>query len=179
MNMTQVAAVPIQAPIVALSDRLTVGIGEFAVATQPEQTIVTHALGSCIAVCLFDPAAGVAAMLHFLLPESVVNPERARMQPGAYADTGIPLLFRSAMAAGLDKKRTIVKLAGGAEANDGASSALQIGRRNQLAAKSFVWRCGVLIKSHDVGGTVARTVHLSARDGRVKIFNGRDLLKEL
>jgi chemotaxis protein CheD len=162
------------------SDRLVVGIGEFAIATRADQAIVTHALGSCIAVCLFDPVAGVAAMLHFLLPESSINPERARSQPGSFADTGIPLLFKTAYDAGLEKKRAIVKIAGGAEVSEAAgNAALQIGKRNALAAKNLMWRNGVLIKSHDVGGHVARTVHLSARDGRVQIFNGRELLKEL
>ena len=49
--------------------RIIVGIGEMAVADRPDDVIVTYALGSCVAVCLFDPAARVAAMLHFLLPE--------------------------------------------------------------------------------------------------------------
>ena len=37
--------------------RLVVGIGELAVSSSPDDIIVTHALGSCIAVCLWDPAA--------------------------------------------------------------------------------------------------------------------------
>src|SRR5689334_24758018 len=103
----QVATAP-RAPLPPVaSDRLVVGIGEFAIATRADQSIVTHALGSCIAVCLFDPVAGVAAMLHFLLPESSINPERARTQPGSFADTGIPLLFKTAYEAGLEKKRAI------------------------------------------------------------------------
>jgi chemotaxis protein CheD len=164
---------------IAVCRRLVVGIGEFAIANRPDQVIVTHALGSCIAVCLFDPVAGVAAMLHFLLPEASINTERARHQPAAFADTGIPLLFRTAYQYGLDKKRTIVKIAGGAEVGDVSSASLRIGRRNALAAKHLMWRSGVLITSQDVGGHVARTVHLSARDGRVQIFNGREQIKEL
>jgi chemotaxis protein CheD len=157
--------------------RLVVGIGEFAVSDNPDDVIVTHALGSCIAVCLFDPVAGVAAMLHFLLPESKINAERARQQPGAFADTGIPLLFQSAYQQGLDKKRAIVRLTGGAELGDQTS--LQIGRRNALAAKSLLWKNGVLINAQDVGGTTPRTVHLSTANGRMQIFNGREQIKEL
>ena len=159
--------------------RITVGIGELAVTDNADDVIVTHALGSCIAVCLFDPVAGVSAMLHFLLPESKINEERARTQPGAFADTGIPLLFQSAYKLGLDKKRAIVKLAGGAELGEATSSSLQIGRRNALAAKNILWRNGVLINAQDVGGTAARTVHLIALDGRLQIFNGREQIKEL
>jgi chemotaxis protein CheD len=159
--------------------RITVGIGELAVTDQPDDSIVTHALGSCVAVCLFDPVANVAAMLHFLLPESKINEERAKAQPGAFADTGIPLLFQSAYRLGLDKKRTIVKLAGGAEIGSQSAGSLQIGRRNALAAKNILWRNGVLINAQDIGGSVARSVHLLALDGRVQIFNGREQIKEL
>lgn len=159
--------------------KLVVGIGEFAVASRPDQVIVTHALGSCIAVCVYDPVSGVAGMLHFLLPESTINADRARQQPGAFADTGIPLLFQTAYKQGLEKKRAIVKIAGGAETGEASGASLQIGKRNALAAKNLMWKNGVLIKSHDVGGSTVRTVHLSARDGRVQIFNGREQIKEL
>ena len=158
---------------VATPRRLVVGIGELAVSDHADQVIVTHALGSCIAVCIFDPVAAVAAMLHFLLPDSRINEERARLQPATFADTGIPLLFRTAYQYGLDKKRAIVKLAGGAETVDATGSAFMTGRRNALAARNLLWRNGVLIRAQDVGGVAARTVHLAVQDGRVQIFNGR------
>jgi chemotaxis protein CheD len=134
---------------------------------------VTHALGSCIAVCLFDPVAAVAAMLHFLLPDSRINAQRARQQPAAFADTGIPLLFHTAYELGLDKSRAIVKLVGGAETADTTGS-FMTGRRNALAARNLLWRNGVLIRAQAVGGTMARTVHLGVGDGRLHIFNSRE-----
>jgi len=155
------------------SRRIIVGIGELAVSNDPDEVIVTHALGSCIAVCVFDPVASVGAMLHFLLPDSQINIERARVQPAAFADTGIPLLFQTAYGYGLDKKRAIVKLAGGAETADGGGGSFMTGRRNALAARNLLWRNGVLIRAQDVGGGTARTVHLSVGDGRLQVFNGR------
>jgi len=163
----------------AAGRKVVVGIGEFAVSTDPGGVIVTHALGSCIAVCLFDPVAKVAAMLHFLLPEAQINADRARAQPAAFADTGIPLLFQSAYKKGLEKKRVIVKLAGGAEVGEKSASSLQIGKRNALAAKNLLWKNGILVKDQDVGGTMARTVYLSVQDGRLQVFNGREQTKEL
>jgi chemotaxis protein CheD len=164
-------------PSVAPVRRRIVGIGELVVSNARDDVIVTHALGSCVAVCLFDPVAGVAAMLHFLLPEARINPDRARVQPAAFADTGIPLLFHQAYELGLQKRRTIVKLAGGAERTDldwPMVEALRTGRRNALAAKNVLWRNGVIINAQDVGGETARTVHLSVADGRVQVFNGRE-----
>ncbi len=119
--------------------RLVIGIGELAVSNSPGDVIVTHALGSCIAVCVFDPVALVAGMLHFLLPEASINPERARQQPAVFADTGIPLLFQTAYQYGLVKRRAIVKLVGGAEMQT-TGAAFNTGRRNALAAKNLLWR---------------------------------------
>jgi chemotaxis protein CheD len=152
--------------------RLVIGIGELAVSNRPGDVIVTHALGSCIAVCLFDPVASVAAMLHFLLPEARINPERARQQPAVFADTGIPLLFQSAYEYGLVKRRAIVKLAGGAEMVQATCAAFNTGRRNALAAKNLLWRSGVFVSRQEIGGTGARTLHLSVADGRLQIVNG-------
>jgi chemotaxis protein CheD len=152
--------------------RLVIGIGELAVSNRPGDVIVTHALGSCIAVCLFDPVASVAGMLHFLLPEARINPERARQQPAVFADTGIPLLFESAYEHGLVKRRAIVKLAGGAEMVQAAGAAFNTGRRNALAAKHLLWRHGVFVSRQEIGGTGARTLHLSVADGRLQIVNG-------
>jgi chemotaxis protein CheD len=152
--------------------RFIVGIGELAVSNRPADVIVTHALGSCIAVCIFDAQASVAGMLHFLLPESSINPERARAQPAVFADTGIPLLFQTAYQYGLDKKRTVVKLVGGAEMAPSTNASFNTGRRNALAAKNILWRNGVFVAAQEVGGTGARTLHLSVADGRLQIFNG-------
>jgi chemotaxis protein CheD len=180
MNVAASTVPMTEMPRPASSRRVVVGIGEYAVSQNPDEVIVTHALGSCIAVCVFDPVAKVAAMLHFLLPEAQINEERARIQPGAFADTGIPMLFQAAYKCGLEKKRAIVKLAGGAELGErGSGTALQIGRRNALAAKNLLWKNGVLVKSQDVGGNTARTVYLSVQDGRMQIVDGRETAKEL
>ena len=161
------------APELAGARRLVIGIGEFAVSNRPGDMIVTHALGSCIAVCIFDPRAGVAGMLHFLLPEASINPDRARQQPGVFADTGIPLLFEAASQYGLSKKRAIVTLVGGAEMTQQAGSAFGTGRRNALAAKNVLWRSGVFVSGQEVGGTDARTLYLSVANGKMEVYNGQ------
>ncbi len=160
--------------------RLVVGIGEYAVSNAGDDLIVTHALGSCVAVCLHDPVAGVAGLVHVLLPESRINPQRAAEQPGAFADTGIPLLVTTAEAMGLVRKRTTVKLIGGAEiSNAGGSSAMNIGRRNAIASKNLLWRLGLLIKAEATGGSQARTVHLSVRTGVARITSGHNAVVDL
>jgi hypothetical protein len=92
---------------------LTVGIGGIEVTDDRERVLITHGLGSCVAVMLWDPIARVGGMLHFQLPIGSLAPERAKESPGTFADTGIPLLFERMYMLGAKKKDIIVKVAGG------------------------------------------------------------------
>jgi chemotaxis protein CheD len=160
--------------------RRIVGIGELAVSSVATETIVTHALGSCIAVCIWDQAAGVGGLLHFLLPDSAINPARAKTQPATFADSGLRLLFQEAYALGLDKRRCRIRLVGGAEiANLGGISKLNVGKRNLLAARNILWRNGLLIEGEVTGGAMPRTVALRLSDGAIDVTSGRDLIQQL
>ena len=156
--------------------RVVIGIGEQAVAGA-NSLIVTHALGSCVAVCLWDPLVRVGAMLHFLLPESRVNPDRARKQPGTFADTGIPLLIAEAMNLGLNKKRCRAHLFGGAAV--GAQGGLDVGKRNALAARRLLWQQGIFVHAEALGGTEPRTVNFSVANGQFQVTRGRERVQEL
>jgi chemotaxis protein CheD len=159
------------------AERVVIGIGEFAITTRPDAEIVTHALGSCVAVCLWDSVTHVAGMLHFLLPEAAVNPDRAAKQPATFADTGIPLLFQAAYRAGAVKARLRVQLLGGA-AITGGPGGLDVGHRNGLIAKRLLWENGVAVTAESLGGTDARTVSLSAAHGRVLVTRGGEIVEE-
>ncbi len=159
--------------------RLIVGIGELLVSDARDTVLVTHALGSCVAVCLFDPRVRVAALLHFMLPDSRINPARGRERPATFADTGIPLLFQTAYEYGLEKKRAVVKLVGGAEIAGNGGSLFRPGRRNTLAAKQVLWRNGVMVAAEDSGSNFPRTVHFAVHDGRLQVYSGRSIVTEI
>lgn len=160
-----------------------VGIGELAVSANPDDVLTTIALGSCVAVCLFDPVVRVGGLLHFLLPESKLNADRARTQPAAFADTGIAALFHAAYALGAQKKRCRVRLVGGAEiaatSTNGTDDVFQVGRRNVLAARAVLWRNGTLINRELVGGTSARTITMAVADGRVAVKSDGRVVAEI
>lgn len=157
---------------------VVVGIAEFGLSSGPTDVLATLALGSCVAVCIWDPTVLVAGLLHLLLPDSQINPRRANDQPAAFADTGIPLLFQAASARGLQKERSVVRLVGGAEVSTRGAN-LDIGKRNILAARNILWQSGLLTRGEDVGGTIARSVRLFAADGRLQITVGRGQVTEL
>ncbi len=146
--------------------RITVGVGDLAVSNQKGYEIVTHSLGSCIGVLVHDPAVGVGGLLHLMLPESSLNLERAKQQPAVFADTGLPLLFKSAYNLGAKKGRMRVVVVGGSQLLD-QSGRFNIGQRNYAAVRKIFWRNNVLIDVEDVGGQVNRTVGLEVSTGRI------------
>ena len=146
--------------------RITVGVGDLAVSNQKGYEIVTHSLGSCIGVLVHDPAVGVAGLLHLMLPESSLNLERAKQKPAVFADTGLPLLFKSAYNLGAKKGRMRVVVVGGSQLLD-QSGRFNIGQRNYAAVRKIFWRNNVLIDVEDVGGQVNRTVGLEVSTGRI------------
>ena len=92
---------------------VTIGIADLKVSNNPEDTLVTYSLGSCIGLAVYDPMAKVGGILHYMLPDSSINQERAEKNPAMFANKGIPLLFKQCYSLGADKKRMIIKVAGG------------------------------------------------------------------
>ncbi|ABC81146.1 chemotaxis protein CheD [Anaeromyxobacter dehalogenans] len=150
---------------------VTVGIGDLAVTGDPRAVIVTHGLGSCIALVAWDPGLRVGGMLHFQLPASALSPERALDAPGTFADTGIPLLFHRLYARGCRKEALVVKAAGGGSFND-RGGAFDIGRRNHAAMWRILRHARVAVVAEDVGGSRSRTVRLFLDSGRVTVQSG-------
>jgi chemotaxis protein CheD len=149
----------------------TVDIADFAVSDDPNATLVTYSLGSCIGVTIWDPQKRVGGMIHYMLPEASINPEKAKAIPAMFAETGVPLLFRSAYALGAVKSRLIVKVAGGAQLL-GDSQLFDIGKRNYLMLRKLLWKNGVLIEKEDVGGSLSRTIRLEIGSGRFSMRRG-------
>src|SRR5436305_4658403 len=97
---------------------VVVGVADCRVTSDVSNVLITYALGSCIAVAIYDPVAKVGGLLHFMLPESGIDPEKARTNPYMFADTGIPLLFRRSYQRGAAKQRLVIDIAGGAQVMD-------------------------------------------------------------
>ncbi len=152
--------------------KYTVDIADMQVTSEPDGVLVTYALGSCIALMVYDPTRKVSGMIHYMLPQSSTSPEKAKARPSMFADTGIPLLFHAMYARGCDKRNLIVKAAGGA-ALLSQTDVFEIGKRNHLILRKMLWKAGVPIKAEDVGGTSFRTAHLYNDTGRVTIKTER------
>jgi len=91
-----------------------VGVADMKVSNRQTESIITYALGSCIGLIIYDPVVRVGGILHFMLPESSIDKEKASARPYMFADSGIPRLFKSAYKLGAVKQRMKVYVAGGA-----------------------------------------------------------------
>jgi chemotaxis protein CheD len=147
---------------------LVVGIGDCKVSDNPLDILVTHALGSCIAVLLYDPVATVAGLLHFMLPDSNLDSEKACKLPSLFADTGIALLLRRSSQLGAVKARIGITVAGGAQMLDAAGT-FNIGQRNYVAMKKVFADAGIGIQQEDIGGTSSRTISIDVANGRIQL----------
>jgi chemotaxis protein CheD len=150
------------------SEWIMVDVGTMAVSTSPEEVLSTSApVGSCVAVCLWEADAQVSGLLHFLLPDSKSDPAQAESRPGAFADTGLMVLLDEAARHGAKKSRCKVWLVGGAQVGGDQSEAIKLAKRNILAARSALWKAGILLDREEVGGTKHRKATLSVSGGQL------------
>ncbi len=146
--------------------RHIVGVADMKLSTTGGDVIVTHALGSCLGIAVHDPATGVGGLLHVMMPQGRMNPEKAATNPYMFVDTGVPAFFREIYNAGGVKSRLVVKVAGGANVHGIGNDKFRIGKRNYIVLKKLLWRNSILIDAEDVGGRKARTMYLQTGTGR-------------
>ena len=158
------------APTIAnlFTQRLVVGVGELAVSNAPAVTISTYALGSCVGLVAYDAGLRVGGILHLMLPESTLSPEKAASKPAMFADTGVPALFRALAGLRADRLRTRLFIAGGACVLSGPDT-FKIGERNAAATQRMLSVYGCSVVGRELGGTVNRTLHLHVGTGQLTI----------
>lgn len=146
--------------------RIIVDISDAKLSSGIDDVLVTYSLGSCIGVCLHDSASKIGAMIHYQLPDSKMDAEKAKTQPFMFADTAMALVLKKLESLGVNKKRLSIKIAGGATMNTGPKG-FDIGKRNYLSLRKVLWRQGIFIDSEDVGGSSPRNLYLNVADGSV------------
>jgi chemotaxis protein CheD len=147
---------------------LVVGVADMIASNDATAMIVTHSLGSCVGVVVYDIACRAGGMLHVMLPDSTINTTKAARTPCMFVDTGVPQLFKAVYGLGGVKSRLIVKMAGGAQFLD-KKRIWNIGQRNVQAVEEILMRNGISVRSCDVGGLSARTLRLDLATGCVTV----------
>lgn len=164
--MTQVLDRPGQ--VLRSKRSICVDISDMKMTRNREDVLVTYSLGSCVGLTLFDPLAGIGAMIHCMLPMSKIDPEKARLKPYMFVDTGVAAMLHDMYQAGAQRQNLIAKVAG-AGSPLGKEETFRIGQRNYTILRKFLWKNNILIAKEDVGGSKARTLYLHMADGRTTV----------
>jgi chemotaxis protein CheD len=145
--------------------RRQVGIAEYEV-TEDGADLTTSGLGSCLGVAMYDAEAGVAGLVHVMLPSA---DEAEDTNPAKFADTGIRLLVEELERAGASRDRLVAKVAGGSDMLDFSSHGSGIGIRNVDVVERTLDELAVPIVAEDVGGDHGRSIRLDGETGELLV----------
>ncbi len=127
----------------------------------PHDELISTVLGSCVAVCIRDPVAGVGGMNHFLLAGE--DEDRAELRFGRFA---IEQLISELVKHGGHRERFETRLFGGGRVLGGT---IDIGSANLAFARRFLQQERLPIMSENAGGTFSRRVRYHPRSGEARV----------
>lgn len=134
--------------------------GQLHAASEP--TTVTTILGSCVSVCLYDPARAIGGVNHYLLPHSAGG---ADMSP-RFGGAAVTRLVERMIGLGSDRASLRAKIFGGACVLEAFREREEhLGTQNVEAARRLLEAEGIAIRAQDVGGTRSRKLIFQTDDG--------------
>jgi len=128
-------------------------------------------LGSCVAVCLFDPLLKIGGINHFMLPD-MGRSKHGDVDSMLSGNFAMEALLNSLLGKGAKKIRLQAKAFGGGTIIDTDGGSLSIGMRNANFAKEWLAREGIPLKSSDFLGPWSRKIIFLP-------FNGEAFCKRL
>ncbi|HJT10111.1 MAG TPA: chemotaxis protein CheD [Candidatus Nitrosotalea sp.] len=148
-------------------------MGELAITDDETDELKTF-VGSCVAFCLFDVQAKVAAMAHVMLPRKTNNKSiLVDDEIGKFADVAFAHMIDKMISKGADLKRIRAKIAGGATifSHESETSLFNVGTRNISAIKQILKENGILIISEDIGENFGRWVKFNLNSAKMTIIS--------
>lgn len=130
---------------------------------------VTTILGSCVAVCLWDPVLRFGGINHFMLPlwngQGLASPK--------YGNIAIEKLIEKMLQLGSKKSNLRAKVFGGSQRLESKVHSMEIGKRNIALAKEYLQDEKIPVVSSSVGGSKGRKIvfHTESGDVMMKYIN--------
>jgi chemotaxis protein CheD len=126
--------------------------------------LVTTILGSCVAVCLYDPVVKIGGINHFMLPlwngQGLASPK--------YGNIAIEKLIEKMSSLGCEPTRLQAKVFGGGEVIQSNVSQFNIGERNIRIAYDMLEEYKIPIVGQSVGGKYGRKILFNTETFEVK-----------
>ena len=127
-----------------------------------EPAIIRMVLGSCVAVCAWDPYSEVGGANHFLLPHPIGTGQGS----ARFGDVAIQQLLDELLGAGASQCNLKAKLFGGASVLHAFRTGNgHLGSQNIQAARELLREEGIPVVAEDVGGDSGRRLIFQTDDG--------------
>jgi chemotaxis protein CheD len=140
-----------------------------------EPHLITTVLGSCVAVCLWDPMLKFGGMNHYMLPlwngDGLASPK--------YGSIAIPKLVERMMDMGSKKTNLKAKVFGGGEVLKITQGVLNVGERNIVIARDMLKEAGIPIIGSDLGGLTGRKILFNTETGGVLLKRLRRQINDI
>ncbi len=114
-------------------------------------------LGSCVAVCLFDPVLKIGGINHFMLPD-MARGKHSDIDSLLSGNFAMEALLNALLTRGAKKARLQAKAFGGGTIIDTDSGSLSIGMRNASFTKEWLKRESIPLLSSDFLGPWSRKI---------------------
>jgi len=126
--------------------------------------MVTTILGSCVAVCLYDPVLKIGGINHYMLPlwngQGLASPK--------YGNIAIERLVEKMLSLGCLKNNLQAKLFGGGEVIQTSVTQFNIGARNIKLALEMLEELKIPIIGQSVGGKLGRKILYNTETFEIK-----------
>jgi len=126
------------------------------------------AIGSCVAVALYDPVVKLGGLAHVMLPGNA--PQKQNIQRTKYVENGMRELVKTMTDLGAQPERLEACVAGGGNVLD--RQADKLCDANIASAIGTLDQLGIALMARDVGGTQRRSLTIDVKAGRVSITVG-------
>jgi chemotaxis protein CheD len=145
----------------SLVSHARVNIGQVAASAEPFE--LGTVLGSCVAVCLYDPIRRLGGMNHILLPGKCLNCVSTR-----YGVHAMEILINDIMHLGGDRKMLVAKAFGGANVIKTLKQT-PIGDNNVKFVREFLATERIPLVAQRLGGSNAIIVQFRTDTGKAKV----------
>lgn len=134
-----------------------------------EEMTISTVLGSCVAVCLYDPYKKIAGMNHVMLPKLPPG----QMPSTRYGNVATFVLYDLMVEHGCSKGNLQVSVYGGANglskgAGPSPLSVMQVGEKNLEVTLKVLQKLNLKIRHQDTGGAIGRKIQFDSTSGLVE-----------
>jgi chemotaxis protein CheD len=149
-------------PRLPLLPRRRIYVGEVVASATP--LLLETLLGSCVAVCLRDPVAGVGGMNHILLPGRCDGDDR----PSRCGVHAMELLINAIMKEGGDRRRLEAKVFGAGNVVTSLQSPT-VGQMNAIFIRDFLATEKIPLVAQRLGGKRPVQVYFRTDTGKTTV----------